>query len=378
MRIAVNTRLLLKNKLEGIGQFTCETLKRITHANPQHDFIFIFDRPYSHEFIFSSNITPVVVPPQSRHPILWYLFFEWSIPYILKKYKADLFFSPDAFVSLQTKVKTHTVIHDINFEHHPNFIKPFLQRKYYLHYSKLFAQRADRIAVVSQYTKQDIINTYGLSPHTIDVVYNGAHDDFKPIPEQEKNAIKEKYTHGCDFFIFIGSLHERKNLKNLLLAFDKLQTIHSNKAKLLIVGAPMWKNNEDIKNIVDNLQNKSDIIFTGRLSHNELTKVLASAFALMYVSFFEGFGIPILEAFRCGVPVITSNTSSMPEVAGNAALLCSPYDVTDISNAMAKILSDNECRKNLITKGFERANMFTWDKTATLLWNSLEKTMSKR
>ena len=99
MRIAVNTRLLLKDKLEGIGWFTFETLKRITKNHPEHEFIFLFDRPYDKEFIFSENIIPVVIQPPARHPFLWYLFFEWSIPAALKKYKADIFISPDGWLS---------------------------------------------------------------------------------------------------------------------------------------------------------------------------------------------------------------------------------------------------------------------------------------
>ena len=117
MRIGVNTRLFLQNKLDGIGWFGVETMKRITRNHPEHEFFFFFDRKPDKEFIFSSNIKPVVLIPQARHPLLWYLFFEHSITYALKKYKIDLFLSPDGWISLQTKVPTLTVIHDLNFEH---------------------------------------------------------------------------------------------------------------------------------------------------------------------------------------------------------------------------------------------------------------------
>ena len=130
MIIAVNTRLLLKNKLEGIGWFTFETLKRITQKHKEHQFVFIFDRPYSEEFIFSNNITPVVIVPQARHPFLWRWWFEKSIPKVLRRHKADLFLSPDGYLSLKTDVKSIAVMHDLNFEHHPNDL-PFLVRRYY-------------------------------------------------------------------------------------------------------------------------------------------------------------------------------------------------------------------------------------------------------
>ena len=128
MRIAVNTRLLLKDKLEGIGWFTFETLSRITKNHPEHDFYFLFDRPYSREFISGKNIHPMVIPPKTRHPILWYVWFEFCIPKILKKIKADLFLSPDGFLSLTSNIPSISVIHDINFEHHPEDLK-FYHRK---------------------------------------------------------------------------------------------------------------------------------------------------------------------------------------------------------------------------------------------------------
>ena len=128
MKIAVNTRLLLPDKLEGIGWVAFETLKRITRAHPEHEFYFIFDRKWDDMFIFSDNVTPVAVSPQARHPFLYYLWFEWSVPHILKKVKADLFLSPDAYLSLRTEVKSIAVFHDLNFEHYPNDL-PFLERK---------------------------------------------------------------------------------------------------------------------------------------------------------------------------------------------------------------------------------------------------------
>ena len=130
MIIAVNTRLLLPEKLEGIGWFTRETLSRITNDHPEHQFLFIFDRPYADEFIFSGNITPIVLSPPTRHPILWFIWFELQIPRILRKYKADLFFSPDGYLSLNTRVRQLAAIHDINFAHRPKDL-PWLKAKYY-------------------------------------------------------------------------------------------------------------------------------------------------------------------------------------------------------------------------------------------------------
>ena len=130
MNIAVNTRLLLKNKLEGIGWFTFESLKRITTQHPEHHFFFIFDRDFSEEFIFSDNITPLIQFPPARHPFLFFAWFEYALPSLLNKLKPDLFLSPDGFLSLRYQGKSMNVIHDLNFEHYPEDL-PALIRWYY-------------------------------------------------------------------------------------------------------------------------------------------------------------------------------------------------------------------------------------------------------
>ena len=312
MKIAVNTRLLLKNKLEGIGWFTYETLIRIVNQHPEHEFYFIFDRKYDERFVFASNVTPIVIGPQARHPILFYIWFEFSIPRVLKKIKADLFISPDAFGSLRAKTKTLTVLHDLNFEHFPNIMPPLVQ-KYYTYFTPKFATKADRIATVSEFSKNDIVKQYGVSPEKVDVVYNGANKEFKPVEEDIKRITKDMYSKACDFFVFIGALNPRKNLSNLFKAFDIFKDQNTTDIKLLIVGEKMYWSGE-IKDTFDAMKFKDDIIFTGRLEPEELHKVVGSALALTYVSIFEGFGIPIVEAWYSETPVITSNVTSMPEI----------------------------------------------------------------
>jgi glycosyltransferase involved in cell wall biosynthesis len=375
MNIAVNTRLLLHNRLDGIGWFMFESLKRITRNHPEHKFIFIFDRKYSDEFIFSDNIVPVVAYPQARHPLLWYLYFDWGIPVALRNAKADIFLSPDGWLSLRTNLPSIAVIHDLNFEHLPEFI-PFHVRQYYYLFFNRFAKKAERIATVSEFTKQDLIKSYKISEDKIDVVYNGANEKYVPIDEKQKESVRSKYTNNCQYFLFIGTIHPRKNLKNLIRSFDKFKNSFSNNIKLLVVGDKKWWT-KDLKDVFNNILYKEEIIFIGRLNDDELKNVIGAALAMMYVSFFEGFGIPILEAMYCGVPVITSNTSSMPEVGGDAAIYIDPYSVESITEAMIQIYKDEKLRNDLIYKGSIRKNYFSWDKTAEKLWGTIEKVIVK-
>ncbi|MEI6764486.1 MAG: glycosyltransferase family 1 protein [Bacteroidota bacterium] len=371
MIIAVNTRLLLKDRLEGIGWFTFETLKRITSAHKEHQFYFIFDRPYSKDFIFSENVRPVIIGPQARHPFLFYLWFEYSLPRMLRKVNADLFISPDGYCSLSTKVPSVAVMHDLNFEHYPNDL-PWLVRKYYRYFFPRFARKAARIATVSEFSKNDICKTYNVPESLIDVVYNGAGAHFHPISESEKQRTKQKFAGGHDYFIFVGALHPRKNLKNLFLAYELFRKSSPQEVKLLIAGAKKWWTSE-IERIYSNMHYRDDVIFAGRLSAHELNEAIGASSAMTYVSCFEGFGIPILEAFHCGVPVITSNITSMPEVAGDAALLIDPFSPASIADAMNRIVSENGLAAELIQKGNQRKTFFSWDKTAENLWKSIEK-----
>ena len=371
MRIAVNTRLLLKGKLEGIGWFSYQTLERIVRSHPEHEFIFFFDRPYDPLFVFAPNVTPVVVPPQARHPVLFYIWFEWSIPFMLRKYKADLFLSPDSYMSLSTKVPTCLVVHDLAFEHYPDHFV-LSHRMYWRHYSPLFAKKATRIATVSTFSKVDIVRCYGIPPDRIDVVYNGAHDEYQPLSINEREIIKQKYAEGCEYFVFAGALHPRKNIVNLLKAFIAFKSRQKTNMKLVIAGRPAWKY-EEVEQLKNEMPFKDEVKWVGYMNVDELSKVIGAAYALVYASLFEGFGIPILEALQCGVPAIVSNTSSMPEVAGDAALLIDPSDPQDIANKMHLLYKDEALRARLIANAGHQVNKFTWNGSAERLWDSMMK-----
>lgn len=373
MNIAVNTRLLLAGRLDGIGWFTAETLKRIVLAHPEHEFYFFFDRTPDPQFIFAPNAHPVTLCPQARHPILWYIFFQYSVRRALKKYHIDLFLSPDGYTTLGTHVPTLTVIHDINFEHGSDYLKPSHQR-YMTYFSPQFARYSTRIATVSEFSKQDIAATYHLPAEKIDVVYDGAHDGYHPIAPARQQQIRNQYTDGKRYFIFISTIIRRKNLASLLTAFDHFKNQDREHYKLVVVGNRVWWKDE-LKQAYDQMRHPSDVIFIGRAEPSLLADLLGSATALAYPSLFEGFGIPILEAFQAETAVITSNCTSMPEVAGDAAILVEPTDIDALAKALQQVSADEELRQSLIARGRRQRTLFSWDITAQRLWNSIIKTL---
>ncbi|MCB0396860.1 MAG: glycosyltransferase family 4 protein [Flavobacteriales bacterium] len=374
MNIAVNTRILLPNKLEGVGWFTRETLQRITTQHAEHTFYFFFDRKPHEEFIFADNVKPVVLSPQARHPILFYIWFQWAVTYGLGRVKADLFLSPDGFLSLRTNVRSVSVIHDLNFEHRPQDV-PFLMRKYYHRFFPAFAKKATRIATVSEFSKKDIQQCYGIPENLIDVVYNGANEIYRPINDEQIIETRKKYTGGKPYFLFIGALLPRKNLDRLLLAFDAFCKEVDSEVQLVIVGQKKWWSDE-MEVAYQSMQYRQDVHFLGRKDPDELKLLLGASLAITYVPLFEGFGIPILEGMQCGVPVICSSTSSMPEVAGDAALIVDPYSVDEITAAMKRLANDPALQKDLAAKGRERSKMFSWQQTSEKLWTCMEKAMT--
>ncbi len=373
MKIAVNTRLLLKNRLEGIGQFTYENLRRITRQHPEHQFFFLFDRKFDESLVFSDNVTPVVAHPQARHPYLWYLFFEYGIPFQLRKIKPDLFLSTDGWIPTGLKIPVVNVIHDLNFLHHPEFVPPVV-RRYYDRFFPKFARNATRLATVSEFSRQDIAKSFQVPTDKIDLVFSGSNSAYKPFDKEQQAAVKQRFTDGQEFFLFVGLIHKRKNLDNIFRAFDLFKDSRSDSTKLVVVGDKKWWAGE-IEDTYLQMRHREDVIMLGRQPLDVVCELTASTLGVLYASLFEGFGLPIVDAFNAHVPVITSNVSAMPEIAGDAALIVDPYQPQDIAEAMRALRQDDELRNRLIENGKARQNLFTWDRTAELLWATIEKTL---
>lgn len=374
LKIAVNTRFLIADKLEGIGLFTLETLKQMVMQHPEVDFVFLFDRSFDNQFIFAKNVTGVSLSPPARHPFLWYIWFEWSVKRWLSKNKPDLFLSMDGFTVLNTQTPTVTVIHDVAFEHFKDHVGG-LVRKYYSYFVPLFAQKSDRLVAVSNFTKQDIVRLYDVPDEKIDVVYNAPKEEYQPISDERKSVLKSSLTDGKDFFLYVGSIHPRKNIVNLLLAFEAFKTATKTDVKLVLIGRKAWKF-DAVEQTLNTLSCKQDVLFLGYLPSAEIATISASAMGMCYVSLFEGFGIPIVEAQQAGTLVITSNVTSMPEVAGDSALLVNPFSVDEIAQAMTRVYNEKSLRESLIQKGFENCKRFSWQQSAHNLWASCQKVIN--
>lgn len=351
MNIGINARHLIKGKLEGIGWYSFEILNRLVLLMPKHKFFFFYDRKT--DFLISAdNVFNVILNPPARHPILFRIWFNYVLPRNFKKFKIDLFFSPDGFISLNTLTPQIGVIHDLNFEHYPEDL-PRNVLKYYQKYMPLFAQKAEKIITVSNFSKTDIIKNYGISPEKINVIFNGGNDAFRPLTTNKKKVFVEQNNNNRPYFIYVGSLHKRKNIERMLKGFKKFNSL--NKMDFIIVGTDMWKNQLNLQGLLKNVR------FLGRKSGPELANWVASSSALIYVSYFEGFGLPVLEGMLSGVPVVTSNLTSIPEVGGDSVIYVDPFNEDSIATGMEMSMENNQER---IKKALLQAKKFSWEISA--------------
>lgn len=370
--VAVNTRLLLAGRLEGIGRFSFEVLKRITTAHPDVQFSFLFDRPFEQQFLFADNVRGYVVPPPSRHPVLWYAGFHITLPLYLRYLRPSLVFSPEFYLPQYRAAPSIITIHDLAYEHYPQDNPAWISR-YCRRYSPQYAKQASHILTVSAFTRQDIVQQYGIAAEKISVVYNGASSAFMPTDAGTQQRIRNEYTDGKPYFHFVGAIHPRKNISNLLKGFDlfREKLPADAEVKLLLVGRKGWQYSEVLE-VYERMRHKNSVVFTGYVPDNVLNQLYSSSLALCYVPYFEGFGIPPLEAMYAETAVICANTASLPEVVGDAALLVDPQAPTEIAEAMSKLYQDSALRQQLIENGLYQRTLFNWDYTAEKVWKSIE------
>lgn len=361
MIIGVNTRMLLPGIKEGITRYIHETVARMVTDHPEDTFHFYFDRPYESDYIYGPNVVPHILPPPARHPWLWKIWFDYLLPWRMQKDGIDVLYTGDGYASLRTHLPQLMVSHDLAFEHYDDLTYAHHLR-YLRKYANRFHQTAKSIIAVSQTTKQDIIDTYGIVPSKIKVAGNST--SMKASDIKDKSVVN-----GSDYFIYIGSLNPRKNIVRMIAAFDKFKEAHKTDHKLVIVGRLAWKSEQISEALTKATFNQDIIHIQDKVS--EVNTLISNASALVYPSLFEGFGIPILEGFACDTPVITSNIGSMAEVAQDAAIKINPLSIDEMANAFYQVTTNTTIRENCVILGRKRLSAYSWDNTAMTTYQEL-------
>ena len=374
MIIAVNTRLLKPFQMEGIGVFTHQVLLKLIQRFPEHEFHLIYDHSNFSVIGEHPNVQHHRVFPPARRPWLFDWWFDYSLPRLLRKIKADIFISPDGHGSLRCPCPQLTVIHDLNFVHFPQYL-PRKYARYWNRHTPAVVRVSDRIATVSEFSKQDLIHTYSLSADQIDVLCNGYSEGWKPLSENEKTSARNHFANGRRYWVYVGSIHPRKNVQGMLAAFDQFCQQSASDIDLVLVGTPLFENSA-AKQWTSGLRNAHRVHWTGRLEGTSLHQAMAGSEGLLLLSHYEGFGIPVVEAFACGVPVLTANNSALEEIGGDVVFYANNHSVEDMAEKMNELAFNEIQREKCVAGGLQRKENYTWDKASEALWESILKTIA--
>lgn len=350
----------------GIGRYAVNLINHIAklHSYSGNEFFIFFHNSFDRDLLNEySYIKYIKKYTHIKSNVLRKGIF---LPFSIRSLKLNLFHGLDhvgiPFLYKNKRCKYVVTIHDLITKLYP---EKFTVKHRFIQNTLLpyILKKADRIIAVSQCTKNEMIGFYPDSEEKVRVIYEGVESKFSPKSKQEANETLKKYHIDFPYFLFLGTLEPRKNIIRVLDAFIRLKKERDIDEKLVITGRKGWLYGETLKKI-EYSSLSDNIVLSGFVDDDDLPSLYSGAKIFLYPSLFEGFGLPVLEAMACGVPVITSNCSSLPEIAGNAAMFVNPKNVVEIVNAMEILISNNNLREELSAKGLERAKIFSWDKTA--------------
>ncbi|NPA33331.1 MAG: glycosyltransferase family 4 protein [Chlorobi bacterium] len=366
MIVGFNARLLKPGLAEGLNVYAKEVIFRLARRNPSWQFVLFFDHKNFKEFLPYENMRGIYVPPPSRQMILYYTWFHFTLPEAVVSIKPDVFLSPEPFIPVGTGVPVVLTMHDIAYLYEFSGLSlPY--RIYYWRMINKYVQEATHIIANSYYTMHQTRKLYSLPEEKFTVVGLGI-KDF-PEPREPEFKVPER------FFLYYGALQPRKNIPKLLQAFDIV--CPELDSYLIVAGRFAWEYDA----IIDQwrkMKCRNRVLFTGTLPDNQIHYLLKKAIALVFPSLMEGFGLPVVEAQKVGCPVITSNTSALPEIGGEGALFVDPNDEHNIAEAMLSVAIDNALRKKLIKAGFENTKRFSWEKTTERIEEIIKRLMDFR
>jgi glycosyltransferase involved in cell wall biosynthesis len=375
MNIAVNARLIMPSRLEGNGTAIYQLMRRLPALLREHHFFLLFDRPPEQGLAgsFPGNVTLLTVGPPAQHPLLMYWYYEHSLARAFREIKPDLYFSGDGFMSLRAKLPTLLIVPDLCFLEDSSFLR-LGYRWYYRHYFPRFVKASARLLALTEFGKNDIARRLGYPLERIDVAPNGPSWPGCHVSKAEKEGARARFSRGAPYFLFIGPVHPRKNLQTLLLAFDRFKHQDGGGHKLLVAGSTRHMDGKT-RRTLRSLAFRSAVIFTGWVEPETLAQLLAAARGLCYPSLYEGFGLPVLDAMSLGVPVVASATTSIPEVAGRAAILVDPLQPAAMAEAMRSLVLEPDRAREMVRQGYIQAGKFSWDEAARIVCRSLRRVL---
>lgn len=376
MKVLINLTGITKNKA-GVGVYAKNLVDELIRIHPgPHFFLLAQDDDPELNYERLDNVTMIRVPARLFRSLpLRILLEQLYLPFLLLKYRIDVIHSPHyAFPLVHFGAKQVVTICDMTFFNMPEVHKS-VKIAYFRTFIRAAVRFADYIVFISHSVSLDCTARLGLPRASSAVIHLGKSDAFRPdLDPAEVLRIRNKYDLQAEFVLYVGTIEPRKNLSRLVSAFASVCERHP-QLLLVIAGMKGWMY-DDLMETIRSLNLESRVIFTGFIPEAEKPFLIAASKVFAYPSLYEGFGIPLLEALACGIPTLTSNVSSLPEVAGDAALMVDPNSVTEISSALERLLSDYSLRDELRCRSLRQAATFTWAKTAAMTLDVYEELIS--
>lgn len=367
MRIGISAEFI-SMKSGGPESYIANLLKALMMIDNNNDYnLYVINQEALSDFNIPDNfnICPLkLYNPWIRNTVI--------MPIELARRPVDILHVQNV-VPLGYRGKLVVTIHDISFEIYPETF-PRAMRLRLSMLVKSTARKANLVLTGSENTKKDLIELYRIPAEKIEVIPYAHNRIYRPIKDQGQiERIKLKYGIHGNFVLYAGTLQPRKNIVGLIKAWDIVRQKYKLKYKLVIVGKAGWLYS-DILRMIQNHTHSEDIICAGYIRDDEMPFIFNAASVFIHPSFYEGFGLTVLEALACGVPVIASNNSSLPEVVGDAGILINPYNHEEIADAIYKIVTNPELRAHLISEGLQRSEKFSWEYTAQRTLDAYKKT----
>jgi glycosyltransferase involved in cell wall biosynthesis len=363
-RIAIDYTSAIQQQA-GIGRYTRHIITALAALDHTTDYLLFSAGRDPTPPIWPANFKRRELPISDRYLAILWQRLRLPIPVELFTGRVDVYHSPDFVLPPLIQACKVLTVHDLSFIRYPECSSPALLQ-YLLHSVPHSVHRADYLLADSLSTKNDLIELLGIAQERVTVVYAGHDPRFNPQVQVTDGAIQETYGIKGPYILALGTLQPRKNFATLIRAYNLLVKEHHIPHKLIIGGGKGWLY-DDIFDTVRELNLEELVEFPGFVADEHLPALYRGADVFAFPSLYEGFGIPILEALGCGTPVITSTTSSLPEVAGDAALYIDPQDYAALADAIWQAISDATLRQTLRQRGLERVMLFTWEKAATTL-----------
>jgi len=369
MRIGIDYTAAVQQSA-GIGRYTRELIRALSHVDDENVYTLFSAGRDQNEASWPDNYRRRSLPLTDRHLAILWQRLRLPLPVELITGPIDIFHSPDFVLPPVARAKTALTVHDLSFMRYPECSSPPLLDYLMRHVPRSVA-RADLILADSQSTLRDLVELLHVEKERIQVVYPAIDDRFQPVPLANAQAVLDRYGIHRPYILGLGTLQPRKNYPRLIQAFAQLREERGIPHQLVIGGGWGWLG-EDIDDTITKLGLEEQVQLAGFIDDADLPALYSGAALFSFPSLYEGFGIPVLEAMACGTPVVTSNISSLPEAAGDAALMVDPLDVSDIAQAMWRALDDSDLRLDLIGRGMIQSKVFTWERSAKELLNAYQ------